>query len=408
VIVNVATHAFELISYLPQPPQDSSRVTHISDIIWDPRSSKVEFSYASTPDNVALPVRDTYCWLNGAWHKSAAMNTDWVTRLSVDQDLNQPPVFAAQVRKPQKTFTIWDPNPQLATVALGTASLYNWQDSHGNSRTGILVLPADYSPGTRYPLVIQTHGFEPKKFFADGIYTTGSGGRALCSRGIVVLQVDQYSKTAYPEHDAEVEVEAFRSAIEQLSATGVVNAKRVGIIGFSFTVYHVLYAITHYPDLFAVASITDGNDLSYWLYLLWADIPFAQDMAVAANEGVMPFGKNGLAKWAESAPGFNLDRVTAPLLISCFEKGTLVATWDIYAGLRTLNKPVDLMWLKNEDAPHVLVQPLHRYLSQQTAVDWFDFWLNGHEDLNTEDAGQYEKWHMLQLLKDKRAQHKAD
>jgi hypothetical protein len=47
-------------------------------------------------------------------------------------------------------------------------------------------------------------------------------------------------------------------------------------------------------------------------------------------------------------------------------------------------------------------------LSQQTAVDWFDFWLNGHEDLNTEDAGQYEKWRMLQLLKDKRAQHKAD
>jgi dipeptidyl aminopeptidase/acylaminoacyl peptidase len=401
VIVNVATNAFQLVSYLPQPPRGSPPVSHIFEITWDPTSSKVEFSYASTPDNVALSVHDTYCWTNGAWHKTAARNTDPVTRLSVEQDLNLPPVFAAQVAKSQKVFTVWDPNPQLASVALGRASLYNWQDSHGNSRTGILVLPADYRPGARYPLVIQTHGFEPKKFFTDGIYTTGSGGRALCGRGIIVLQVDQYSKTANPQKDAELEVDAFRSAIGKLSAAGLADKKRVGIIGFSFTVYHVLYAITHYPDLFAVASITDGNDLSYWLYLLWADIPFAQDMAVAANGGVMPFGKNGLSKWAESAPGFNLDRVTAPLLISCLEKGTLVATWDIYASLRTLNKPVDLMWLRNEDAPHVLVQPLHRYLSQETAVNWFDFWLNAHEDLNTEHAGQYKKWHMLRELKDK-------
>ena len=60
---------------------------------------------------------------------------------------------------------------------------------------------------------------------------------------------------------------------------------------------------------------------------------------------------------ARISSGFNLDRVQTPLLISCLEKGTLVATWDIYGGLRTLGKPVDMIWLKNEDAPHVLVQP---------------------------------------------------
>jgi dipeptidyl aminopeptidase/acylaminoacyl peptidase len=171
--------------------------------------------------------------------------------------------------------------------------------------------------------------------------------------------------------------------------------KRVGIIGFSFTVYHTLYALTHYPDLFATASITDGNDLGYWLYLMWTDIPFAQQMAEAANGGVKPFGKEGLLKWQESAPGFRLDQVQAPLLISCLEEGTLIGSWDIYGGLRTLGKPVDLLWLRDEVAPHVLVQPRQRYLSQETAVDWFDFWLNHHEDPSPEKISKYARWREL-------------
>jgi dipeptidyl aminopeptidase/acylaminoacyl peptidase len=169
----------------------------------------------------------------------------------------------------------------------------------------------------------------------------------------------------------------------------------VGIIGFSFTVYHTLYALTHYPDLFAAASITDGNDLGYWLYLMWTDIPFAQKWAETANGDMKPFGKEGLGKWQESAPGFMLDRVQAPLLISCLEEGALVGTWDIYGGLRTLGKPVDLLWLKSEDAPHVLVQPRHRYLSQETAVDWFDFWLNYHEDPSLQKTMEYARWREL-------------
>jgi hypothetical protein len=167
---------------------------------------------------------------------------------------------------------------------------------------------------------------------------------------------------------------------------------------FSFTVFHVLYAITHKPDLFAAASITDGSDLSYWLYLTWTDMPYAQKWAESTNGGVKPFAKEGLLRWAESAPGFNLDRVKTPLMISCLEKGSLIGTWDIYGGLRTLNKPVDMQWLRREDAPHVLVQPRHRYLSQDGAVDWFDFWLNGHEDPDPAKGDQYTRWRKLKTI----------
>jgi dipeptidyl aminopeptidase/acylaminoacyl peptidase len=322
--------------------------------------------------------------------------------LSIYQDLNRAPVLMG-TGKGRTHVTVWDPNPQLVRIALGKASVYEWHDQNGASRSGILVLPPDYKPGNRYPLVIQTHGYESRKFFADGIYTTGSGGRALCGRGMIVLQTEQYSRSEDSRSDAEVEVAAYGSAVRQLSTEGLVDPRRVGIIGFSFTVYHVLYSITHYPDQFAAASITDGNDLSYWLYLLWTDMPVAQQMAEQANGGVKPFGKNGLLKWQESAPGFNLDRTQSPLLISCLEKGTLVASWDIYGALRTLKKPVEMVWLTKEDAPHVLVQPRHRYLSQELAVDWFDFWLNEHEDPSPRKASQYVKWRQLRTLKTNKA-----
>lgn len=400
VTIDLRDHEIHLISHFPQPVKGSSPVRHVSDVSWNTGTNTVEVRYASSPDNVSMPFRETYRWANSGWKQIQSVHDHQQMMLSIYQDLNRAPVLRGDISRQHGQVVIWDPNPQLATIALGNASLYEWHDKDGASRRGILVLPPDYTPGQRYPLVIQTHGFESQKFFADGIYTTGSGGRALCGRGIIVLQTEQYSRSSDDRHDAEVEIEAFRSAIQKLAGDGLVDAKRVGIIGFSFTVYHTLYAITHNPDLFAAASITDGNNLSYWLYLLWTDIPVAQEMAENANGGE-PFGREGLLKWQQSAPGFSLDRTRSPLLISCLEKGTLVATWDIYGTLRTLRKPVEMVWLTKEDAPHVLVQPRHRYLSQELAVDWFDFWLNQHEDPNPEKVQQYAKWRELRILNKK-------
>lgn len=396
-IVDLVTHDVQPIAYLDQPARNTAAVRRVSKITWDTDKNEVGVAYASHPDNVPIPYRETYRLTAAGWTevKASIVAPERDPELFIDQDLNRPPVLVGRLPHTAKTTVIWDPNPQLASIALGTASLYHWQDSAGIPHSGILVMPADYTPGKRYPLVIQTHGYEPKTFFVDGRYTTGSGGRALAATGIIVLQMDQSPKYIDTPNEGPFQAEGFRSAIRQLAADGLVDPRRVGVIGFSFTVFHVLYAITHQPGLFAAASITDGNDLSYWLYLTWTDLPWGQKFAETMNGGVMPFGKEGLLKWAESAPGFNLDRVQTPLLISCLEKGTLVATWDIYGGLRTLKKPVDMVWLRKEDAPHVLVQPRHRYLSQQGAVDWFDFWLNAHEDQDSTKAEQYARWRKL-------------
>src|SRR6185437_13515801 len=134
--------------------------------------------------NVALPDIDSYELHSGKWTrvenpKATSLSNGNQIGLFIYQDLNRAPVLASHAADRKDPVVIWDPNPQLSSIALGPAKVYHWHDEDGNAWAGILALPPDYQPGHRYPLVIQTHGYEPLKFFADGRYTTGSGGRAL-------------------------------------------------------------------------------------------------------------------------------------------------------------------------------------------------------------------------------------
>jgi hypothetical protein len=134
-------------------------------------------------------------------------------------------------------------------------------------------------------------------------------------------------------------------------------------------------------------------------YLMSTDTKdFVQEDFEKVNGGI-PSGA-GLMNWIQNAPGFNLDKVEAPLLISAFETGQLIGQWEIYSGLRLLKRPVDMVWLRKENAPHILVQPNHRYVSQQRAVDWFDFWLNRREDPDPVKAEQYARWRELRKLQE--------
>jgi hypothetical protein len=121
-----------------------------------------------------------------------------------------------------------------------------------------------------------------------------------------------------------------------------------------------------------------------------------QEISEKTNGGP-PFSDH-LMSWSRSAPNFALDKARTPLLISSLETGELLGQWETYSGLRKLGKPVDMIWLRKENAPHILVKPRERYISQQSAVDWFDFWLNDHEDPDPGKAEQYARWRELRKL----------
>jgi hypothetical protein len=112
--------------------------------------------------------------------------------------------------------------------------------------------------------------------------------------------------------------------------------------------------------------------------------------------GAQPFG-DGLQQWLKRSPGFNLDKVNAPLLVVGEGPYSLLfLMWEPYAGLRYLRKPVDLVMLNTDE--HVLTTPAVRMASQTGSVDWFRFWLQGYEDPDPTKTEQYARWHELRTM----------
>src|SRR5260370_26433030 len=109
--------------------------------------------------------------------------------LSLRQDINDPPSLWATDKSSDTSKLLWNPNRQLASIALGQAKVYRWQDSSGYNWRGGLVLPPEFVPGHRYPLVLQTHGFyNDHEFLVDGSYTTGFGAQPLSAAGMIGLK----------------------------------------------------------------------------------------------------------------------------------------------------------------------------------------------------------------------------
>ena len=312
--------------------------------------------------------------------------------LVIKQDLNTPPTLWAIDAGSGVERMLWNPNPQLNDIKLGKAALYHWKDKSGYTWTGVLITPPDYQEGKSYPLVIQTHGYLDFAFISDGLYPTAMAARPLSSAGIMVLQTtgraDHFSTGKEP-YD---EVAGWQAAIVKLSADGLVDQNRVGVVGFSRTCWHVEQALISDPRLFKAATIADGMDTSYLTYRL-----FGEGRPSLAKEydkiiGVQPSG-DGLSTWLERAPSFHLDKVVTPLQIQAIGPSSVLAEWEIYASLRQQHKPVDLMYIPG--GQHILQKPLDRLASQQGVVDWFRFWLQSYDDGAIEKRAQYDRWRMM-------------
>lgn len=111
--------------------------------------------------------------------------------------------------------------------------------------------------------------------------------------------------------------------------------------------------------------------------------------------GAPPF-REGLQQWLKRSPGFNLDRITAPLLVVGAGPSSLLDMWEPYAGLRYLHKPVELIMLNTYDHPSL--NPAVRMASQGGSVDWFRFWLQDYEDPDPAKAEQYKRWRELRKI----------
>lgn len=317
------------------------------------------------------------------------LNSDIPLTVSLEEDSNTPPKIFVMSRENHRKALLLNLNPQFSDLTFGKVEAITWKATDGHDVVGGLYLPPDYEIGKRYPLVIQTHGFEKDKFWIDGPWSSAFAAQPLAAKDIVVLQVgssldpSENRKYTNTPNEAPRQMAAYEGAIDYLDGRGLIDRGHVGIIGFSRTVSYVAYTLTHSKYQFIAATLADGFDAGYVNLMLYGGVDY-----VAANGG-LPFGSS-LTSWIQRSPGFNLDKVNAAVRLEYYGWSGFLGGWQTFSGLSLLGKPVDFIWLPY--GMHLLVKPWERLVSQQGSVDWFNFWLNGVADPDPAKKTQYERW----------------
>jgi dipeptidyl aminopeptidase/acylaminoacyl peptidase len=382
-VVTVLNNTFDCLHGSADHPMDA-----IVSVEWDD-SGRLPLIRFADDSALTFDRRDTG-WYALPERRLALAEFDLV----LEQGLNEPPVLVAKNPRASKSLKVFDPNPQLAGIALGEVSVYLWKTPRGLEAFGGLAKPPDFSTDRRYPLVIQTHGFPRDQFFTTGLRSnTASAGRALAARGMLVLQVRE------PRSDSdgtwreatERGTEVYLAAIDQLVREGLVDPAKVGIAGYSRQGAFVAKAISEAPERFAAAVVANtlpGSVFGYYTLLDDRSNKVMRDYA-EFQAGALPYG-DGLEKWFERAAGFRTERIRAPVLVSAGDPIHLIALWPLYAPLRDQGKPVELQYMRS--GTHNFIKPLQVLAHQEMLVDWFDFWLNDHEDEVSAKAAQYARW----------------
>jgi dipeptidyl aminopeptidase/acylaminoacyl peptidase len=325
----------------------------------------------------------------------------------VEQGLNMPPKIYASDFLTRRRALILDLNPQFQELEFGTVRTIEWNVA-GIPILGALYFPSDFSPGKRYPLVIQTHGFAPDEFSMDGHseWSSGFAARPLVAKGMLVLQTwslkdprdyqrlsgDRELGGTTEEAVLRFNTLAYERAIDRLDEDGLIARDQVGIVGFSRTSCFVGYTLTHSHYHFAAAMLVDGISCGYFEAVA---VPEEARDINFVNGGASPFG-SGLAAWMKNSPGFNLDEVRTPVQLISLRDYSVLTAWEWYVGLSLQNKPVDFIVVPA--GYHLGIKPSQRMLTQQAVVDWFAFWLKGQKNLDPTKTEQNTRWQQLRSL----------
>jgi len=314
-------------------------------------------------------------------------------RIHLKSELNRRPVVVAEGGECQCAREIYDPAPYADDFSFGVAREMRWVDRNHIEWRGSVTYPPGYTSGTRHPLIVQTHGFEPDKFLIDGpgSITTAMATQALANAGFVVLQIEDSAQAFDPAHaEASRFAEGYRSGIATLIASGEIDPDRVGLTAFSRTGLPVIALLAEHPDLVQAVCISDA---AWWGYITDAMLlnePEGRKEIRAATGAPVP-GKYG--EWFQANPIYQSSLSHAPVRFEAMSVFHLLLTWEHFAVWKDSGRPVDLVYFPQ--GSHNVFKPAERLESQGGTLDWFRFWLNGEEDVSPEKADQYKRWRLL-------------
>jgi dipeptidyl aminopeptidase/acylaminoacyl peptidase len=311
--------------------------------------------------------------------------------------------------------TLLSLNPEFQGLTLAPVREMHWQTATGYHATGLLFLPPDYDPHKRYPLVIHSYP-AASDFFCDSgknhdpsfaPQPIANAGMMYLIRVVPVGMQKRDEEAHYPKGypgllgEAAFQTDVWDSAVDQLASDGLIDANKVGIIGFSRSGWYTEFALTHGRTHYAAATVADNTQYSMGEY--WMIHSDGVLRSLDAMYGGPPYGET-LRNWLDHSISFNLPKIHSPLLMEVMGNGThytsdnappsnLALKWEVFAGLSRLKKPVEMYYYPLET--HQPEHPQARLASLERNLDWYVFWLQARERPARPDPDQYPRWREL-------------
>lgn len=315
---------------------------------------------------------------------------------------DEPPKLIAVDLSSGVSRMLLDPNAELRALTHGRAKWHTWPTSEGYPGHGIMVLPDNYEPARKYPLIITSYTCGPG--FLQGGDSDNAPEFVAAHQGFLVICVDvPLFEIMARESDLSriypVACDIVAALIEDEDRAGSVDSGRVGLSGHSYGSDFGLYCLAHSLGKnaargIAAAAFRSGSVLERASWDLFETAAWRRDPKNGIYARLhMPdprYDPDG--RWQEMSVANKASKINTPILIQASDTEYL-RSLPLWSALREAGKPIDMYVFPNET--HRLIQPAHQLVNLERQMDWFRFWLKDEEGDKPENGPLYGRWRRL-------------
>lgn len=261
----------------------------------------------------------------------------------------------------------------------GKSELITYTSDKGRKLQGALIYPGGYEPGKKYPMIVYNYELLSQNVHryvapSDRSYYNIS---VFTSQGYMVLMPDIVFRIRQPGWSV---VECITAGVKKVVEMGIVDPKRIGIIGHSMGGFNTTFVATHTDGIFAAAvagaPITDL--VSYYGDHHWGSGIAETDHIETGQERMEVALYEDFQAYVNNSAVFNAHNMTVPLLLEAGDKDGIVAWYqsiELYNIARRAKKNVVMLAYIGED--HGLRQKKNQKDYQRRILAWFGHYLKG-------------------------------
>ena len=271
-------------------------------------------------------------------------------------------------------------NPQQSEFEWGRSELIHYKNSDGKEMQGALFYPANYEPGKKYPMIVYIYEIRSNVLnrhvtpSARSAYNTSN----YTTQGFFIYQPDIVYKNNHPGISA---VNCVVPAVEEVLKTGMIDEKRVGIMGHSWGAYQTSFIITQ-TDLFsaAVAGAPLINMISMYNAIYWNSGSPNQNIFETSQGRLREPWWEIMDEYMANSPMFQAKNISTPLLVA-FGTEDGAVDWhqgiEMFTTMRRMQKPYIMLVYDGEN--HSLAKKENQIDYTKKVYEFFNHHLMGSE-----------------------------